>query len=103
MLGWSTEFVAGGGIRVADIILVLDERAISINDISHLDRTIRNFLLFMFFVWYFGIQNEVVDENDEKLTSVRKEFGNDDEVYKAITRASNELNEYNPSGRYPML
>ncbi|KAI5675646.1 hypothetical protein M9H77_06596 [Catharanthus roseus] len=45
---------------------------------------------------------EVIDENDEKLTSLKKEFGDDDEVYKAVIRASNELNEYNPSGRYPV-
>ncbi|KAI5675650.1 hypothetical protein M9H77_06600 [Catharanthus roseus] len=43
---------------------------------------------------------EVIDENDEKLTSLRKEFGDDDEVYKVVIRASNELNEYNPSGIY---
>ncbi|KAI5675632.1 hypothetical protein M9H77_06582 [Catharanthus roseus] len=45
---------------------------------------------------------EVIDENDEKLTSLWKEFDDDDEVYKAVIRASNELNEYKPSGRYPV-
>ncbi|KAI5667422.1 hypothetical protein M9H77_17275 [Catharanthus roseus] len=45
---------------------------------------------------------EVIDENDGKLTSLRKEFGEDNKVYKTAIRASNELNEYNVSGRYPV-
>ncbi|KAK7848161.1 protein involved in de novo 2 [Quercus suber] len=42
--------------------------------------------------------NQVIDEEDEKLNDLRKELG--DEVYKAVTAALMEINEYNPSGRY---
>ncbi|KAL3506824.1 hypothetical protein ACH5RR_032206 [Cinchona calisaya] len=43
---------------------------------------------------------EVIDENDEKLKVVMAEYG--DEVYQAVIKALNEMNEYNPSGRYPL-
>lgn len=41
---------------------------------------------------------ELVDDEDEKLKGLKKELG--DEVYKAVTSALIEINEYNPSGRY---
>ncbi|XP_057474899.1 protein INVOLVED IN DE NOVO 2-like [Actinidia eriantha] len=44
---------------------------------------------------------EIIDEEDEKLKSLKDEFGN--EVYDAMTTALLEMNEYNPSGRYPLL
>ncbi|XP_030928919.1 protein INVOLVED IN DE NOVO 2 [Quercus lobata] len=45
-----------------------------------------------------GNHQQVIDEEDEKLNDLRKELG--DEVYKAVTAALMEINEYNPSGRY---
>ncbi|KAG7552071.1 putative domain XH, partial [Arabidopsis thaliana x Arabidopsis arenosa] len=41
---------------------------------------------------------EVVDEEDEKLKNLRKEWG--EEVKNAVKTALVELNEFNPSGRY---
>jgi hypothetical protein len=41
---------------------------------------------------------QAIDEEDEKLKGLRNELG--DEVYKAVTTALMEINDYNPSGRY---
>ncbi|KAI3838151.1 hypothetical protein MKX03_000669 [Papaver bracteatum] len=41
---------------------------------------------------------EIINEDDEKLRSLRNEFG--EEVYKAVTTAIMEMNEYNASGRF---
>ncbi|GFS31195.1 XH/XS domain-containing protein [Actinidia rufa] len=43
---------------------------------------------------------EIIDEEDEKLKRLNDEFGK--EVYDAVTTALLEMNEYNPSGRYPV-
>ncbi|OVA16517.1 putative domain XH [Macleaya cordata] len=41
---------------------------------------------------------EIINEDDEKLKALRNELSED--VYKAVTTALMEMNEYNPSGRY---
>lgn len=46
------------------------------------------------------VMQEVIDENDSKLKSLWIDFG--DDVYNAVKKALFELNEYNPSGRYPV-
>ncbi|KAI9081871.1 hypothetical protein K1719_036133 [Acacia pycnantha] len=43
-----------------------------------------------------GNLKEVINEEDEKLKALKNEHG--DEVFKAVTNALLELNEYNPSG-----
>ncbi|KAG6665792.1 protein INVOLVED IN DE NOVO 2-like [Carya illinoinensis] len=45
-----------------------------------------------------GKQQEVINDEDEKLIGLRNELG--DEVYQAVTTALMEINEYNPSGQY---
>lgn len=42
----------------------------------------------------------MIEEEDDKLKNLRNEH--DDEVYQAVITALKELNEYNPSGRYPI-
>ncbi|CAJ1865273.1 unnamed protein product [Sphenostylis stenocarpa] len=45
-----------------------------------------------------GILQETLDENDEKLKALKSECG--ETVYKAVTNALMEIEEYNSSGRY---
>lgn len=47
---------------------------------------------------HLPLVQEVVDEEDEQLKSLREEWG--EEVLEAVKTALEELNEYNPSGRY---
>ncbi|KAJ8443152.1 hypothetical protein Cgig2_005703 [Carnegiea gigantea] len=47
-----------------------------------------------------GKQQEVIDESDERLGKLRQEWG--EEAYEAVRDALLELNDYNPSGRYPI-
>lgn len=47
---------------------------------------------------YDACVQEILDEKDEKLKSLRNELG--DEMYDAVATTLKELNEYNPSGRY---
>lgn len=44
---------------------------------------------------------EILDEKDEKIKSLKEEYEKD--VYDAVVTALKERNEYNPSGRYPVL
>ncbi|KAL9690529.1 hypothetical protein QQ045_010931 [Rhodiola kirilowii] len=41
---------------------------------------------------------EIIDEEDPKLKSLREDLGED--VFVAVTTALKEINEYNPVGRY---
>ncbi|KAL9250062.1 Factor of DNA methylation 1-like protein [Drosera capensis] len=45
-----------------------------------------------------GKAEEVIDDEDEKLKSLKEEWGQ--EIYDAVVIALMELNEFNPSGRY---
>ncbi|XP_048499991.1 factor of DNA methylation 1 [Beta vulgaris subsp. vulgaris] len=45
-----------------------------------------------------GKNEEIINEEDQKLKRLKAQWG--DEVYRAVTVALQELNEYNPSGRY---
>ncbi|XP_028798727.1 protein INVOLVED IN DE NOVO 2 [Neltuma alba] len=50
------------------------------------------------FVDVDGKTQEVINDEDEKLKSLRKDLG--DGAYEAVVAALTEINEYNPSGRY---
>lgn len=45
-----------------------------------------------------GKTEQIINEDDEKLVGLKEQLG--DEVYKAVTTALLEINEYNASGSY---
>lgn len=45
-----------------------------------------------------GNCKEIIDVEDEKLKSLKNEYG--EQVYNAVASALSEMNQYNPSGRY---
>ncbi|XP_017241003.2 factor of DNA methylation 5-like [Daucus carota subsp. sativus] len=47
-----------------------------------------------------GKLQEVINEDDKKLKGLKNEWG--ENAYQAVADALLELNEYNPSGRYPV-
>ncbi|KAL5707614.1 hypothetical protein ACHQM5_018498 [Ranunculus cassubicifolius] len=46
------------------------------------------------------VEVEIVDSDDDKLKDLKKTWG--ERVYEAVCIALLEINEYNPSGRYPV-
>lgn len=43
---------------------------------------------------------ETINDQDEQLSALKKDLG--EEVYRSVTTALMELEEYNGSGRYPI-
>ncbi|XP_074366478.1 factor of DNA methylation 4-like [Apium graveolens] len=68
---------------------------------SLLDTRIRDSNWYPFKVITVGADSKrVINEEDDFIKVIKNEWG--DEVYNAVVTALTELNEYNPSGRYPV-
>ena len=53
-----------------------------------------------FFSEFFPTVQVVLNEDDESLQELKEEWG--DDVFNSVTRSLKEVEEYNPSGRYPV-
>ncbi|KAK1398580.1 Factor of DNA methylation 4 [Heracleum sosnowskyi] len=68
---------------------------------SLLDTRIRDSNWYPFKVIMVGADSKrVINEEDDSIKVIKNEWG--DEVYDTVVTALTELNEYNPSGRYPV-
>lgn len=68
---------------------------------SLLDAKIRDSNWYPFKVIMVGADSKrVINEEDDCIKVIKNEWG--DEVYDTVVTALTELNEYNPSGRYPV-
>ncbi|PIA31337.1 hypothetical protein AQUCO_05000009v1 [Aquilegia coerulea] len=47
-----------------------------------------------------GEAKEIINEDDEQLKKLKRKYGS--EVYVSVCQALKEVNEHNPSGRYPV-
>jgi hypothetical protein len=51
-------------------------------------------------VFCFVLFQQIINDKDEKLVVLKEQLG--EEVYMAVTTALLEINEYNPSVRFPV-